>query len=384
LKALFEDRDRDFLGSRENRESWFAYLNRSTRPEMQIVREELERWYVNFLNLTNKKAAQELWSNFTSKDTPNQDGAFFELFIHELLLRLNHHVLSVHPETAVTNKSTHPDFLVNTPSGQQFYLEVTVKQDDYEDPRFNRALDLLNQLPSRYYIHVEIERRPTTEISKKSLRSYLEVICDQADLFFRENPEEYSFSATPYRSTEDENIELIFELTPKPDSVSRSPSAWSYGHGMYSPNGMGLRKVLFKKAKKYGNLEKPFIIAVNSLETFARQDHIFEALFGTEAIIKYPHYPPQFIRQNDGLWTNSKNSPTYTRVSGVLYVEKLLPHSVSRTKTILCRNPWAKYPLPDDCLDKLPQVLVEVNTLRHIEGLSLHSIFNLPTNWPED
>jgi hypothetical protein len=53
--------------------------------------------------------------------------AFFELFLHELLLRLGCNV-EVHPDPG-TGSSRRPDFLVTDPDGQQFFLEAVLATD---------------------------------------------------------------------------------------------------------------------------------------------------------------------------------------------------------------------------------------------------------------
>ena len=70
---------------------------------MQPARDELERWYARFPDRDG-----DLRSRFRGRDS-SHDGAFFELFLRELLSRLGFSV-EVHP---TLKKGSRPDFLVS-------------------------------------------------------------------------------------------------------------------------------------------------------------------------------------------------------------------------------------------------------------------------------
>lgn len=147
-----------------------------------------------------------------------------------------------------------------------------------------------------------------------------------------------------------------------------------------------LRNKLIDKAKKYGALHMPFIITVNSMNSFSNEITIREALFGTEEIVvskQIESNPKLLVRhKRDGLWTNNPKKPSNTHVSGVLVIEKLYPWSIHTTKARLYHNPWATYPLNRE-LTELPQAIPENSNLNFTEGKTLGEIFNLPKDWLE-
>jgi len=122
----------------------FAFLNRCSRPEWKIIREELETWFSRYPS----DAQGEFLSRFRSDNNNNFRSAFFELFLHELLLNLDCSV-EIHPQLGPgTTRS--PDFLVQGPSRHDFYLEACLATDESDEQtgakaRMNQVYDLLNK-----------------------------------------------------------------------------------------------------------------------------------------------------------------------------------------------------------------------------------------------
>lgn len=93
--SLFDEMDRDDLGLRLYAEPEFTYLNRSGRPGAQRIREALDAWSARYPG----EHKEELRARFRSRDNTQYRSAFFELFLHELLVRLDCRVV-VHPPMA--------------------------------------------------------------------------------------------------------------------------------------------------------------------------------------------------------------------------------------------------------------------------------------------
>lgn len=77
--------------------------------------------------------------------------AFFELYVHELLLRLEYAV-EVHP-LSPAGEATHPDFLGFRRTEGGLFVEARVTMDQSEadaaaQARINQAYDALNRLDS--------------------------------------------------------------------------------------------------------------------------------------------------------------------------------------------------------------------------------------------
>lgn len=94
------------------KESAFAYLSRSARPEADEARSTIDEWIRDY----PPEDAENLAARLRAKQDGQHLAAFFELLLHRLLLKLGHRILAIEPKLAHTWKS--PDFQV-----EDFYLE---------------------------------------------------------------------------------------------------------------------------------------------------------------------------------------------------------------------------------------------------------------------
>ena len=81
---LFDDIERNELDYENLPESIFGYINHDDSRGATHMRNTLESWFKGF-PLRHRKDLRE---RFRSDDDQNHEGAFFELFLHELLTRL--------------------------------------------------------------------------------------------------------------------------------------------------------------------------------------------------------------------------------------------------------------------------------------------------------
>ena len=120
-----------------------------------------------------------------------------------------------------------------------------------------------------------------------------------------------------------------------------------------------IRKAIERKSGRYGEFEKPFIIAINVISLSCDHEDIIDALFGTEKyILNYFDnnlVPPKAVRVKDGKFQNDIN----TRCSGVLIVKSLNPWNVSSKNLTLYLNPWAKNPYNGKLLN-LPRLILKM------------------------
>jgi hypothetical protein len=78
---LFDDVQRTYEGFREARESHYAFLNRSARPESKRTRQVLAQWFLKYPD----EHRYTLNTSFRSRSEKTHLGAFFELYCHEWL-----------------------------------------------------------------------------------------------------------------------------------------------------------------------------------------------------------------------------------------------------------------------------------------------------------
>jgi len=71
--------------------------------------------------------------------------------------------------------------------------------------------------------------------------------------------------------------------------------------GLVNPN-IPIKAAVESKAGRYGQLDRPYIIAVSALEEFANGDAAIDALFGTESVIVTQSCDQRWVRNSDGAW----------------------------------------------------------------------------------
>ena len=111
-------------------------------------------------------------------------------------------------------------------------------------------------------------------------------------------------------------------------------------------NFSNIGRALLKKCSKYGSLNKPYIIAINIINSYFRvdskHDNMLDLLLGKTEYIYDPNTKTETpTRKMDGTW-RSKNGPRYKRNSGILALERLYVHNFNKCKKIYYPNPWAK------------------------------------------
>lgn len=389
---LFDEIERSDCDFAQFAEPQFAYLNRTARPEFARVRDELEQWFSHY-----PSAGQaELRARFRSNTDAQHQAAFFELFLHELLLRLDCQV-TLHP--TVPNEAKTPDFLVKSPDGERFYIEATIVTNEpaaeaAAQARMNDVYDVLNRhvYSPDFFLWVEIEGVPTTPPPAKEIASF--VNRHLAEL----NPDEIirlyelgKFEEIPQWSFEHVGWKIEFRPIPKKIEARGKPGIRPIGilstGVQLVDHRTPIREAITRKAGRYGDLDLPYVVAVNVLEGIDEID-IAEALFGREqfTVVFSPGRPdePVDIRMSrlpNGAWTRA-GGPRYTRVSAVLLATELYVHNIPRANLRLYHNPWAQRPC-QSVLTRLPQAIPKDDRMEYVEGESIEAIFGFPALWPK-
>ena len=156
---VFSDHERNDAGPKLNRESEYAFLDRSARPEIGKVREFIqqlcESYPANELN--------EMVARIQCGDDRQLNSAIFELLLYSALANLG---CKLEPHPSLPNGlDARPDFLVVTPAGDEFYLEAVLasRQDDWNpaaQARIESALDLLGKVTHPNFM-VALENKHT-------------------------------------------------------------------------------------------------------------------------------------------------------------------------------------------------------------------------------
>lgn len=362
-------------------EADFAYLNRSGRFEMASARALVEQWFSRY----PAEHQGRLRSRLRGDDIA-LDSAFFELYLHELLLVLG---LAPTVEPPAGTKGKSPDFLVTGQYGSPFYLEACVvsaksKDEISAERRANQVYDQIDKLISPdFFIGIEIREHPKAPPPGQAIRRFLAqqlagASWEEVDAAMDRG----GLEAAPCWRYSDQSWTVDFFPIPKRAEERGKPDTRPLGLWFHDARNLSdvddIRAAVVRKAGKYGDLGAPFVVAVNLLSGFADENVVLKSLLGrTRFTISRSDkgIAGGWDRTPDGVWTSARG-PRYTRLSGVLVVHHARPWSVRSSELWYCPNPWAAHPLSAP-LPRLPRLAIEDEKYVRVGGAGPAEIFGL-------
>ena len=385
MQLFDDDLSRTDTTWKRRREPSFSFLNRAARPEFSSIRPLVESWYERF----PAGARDDVRGRFRHNDERAHAGAFFELFVHELLTRLGASV-EVHPN--IPSITTHPDFRADF-EGSPVYVEAVDSNPpsslSASDPLEDEVLDAIDDLDSpKYFITVETSGKLFTA------PSHALVVRPFAELMASHDPDEVQhlidaegFLAAPSKEVAHETWRLRGTLQPKSPAKRGDGSTHTIGIGP-AKGGMEdrstpVKNALVKKAGKYGEPDAPHIVAVNAHDVFNRDDEM-DALFGKEQPFFRTDQPADPLgpsREPDGVWITGGPAPRYTRLAAVLLFRGIAPWSLNGAYACLYLNPFTSERPPENML-RLPHAAARDGTMQWSEGEDIGQLFGLPKDWP--
>jgi len=324
----------------------------------------------------------EMRNRLRSRDDQLHRSSFFELALHELLIRRGFEVLEIEP-TLPNGKS--PDFLVAAPDGTRFYLEATLAGDGASrgaEQRMREALQAIDDVQSPdFFLSVHPRGYPSQPIPVGQLRrdqqAHVDGLEDAALRAAFERNE-----ALPVFQREWHGARFTIEAVPK---GTRGGRGRAMGFRMMAPLQVQpqepIKAAILRKATRYGELDLPYVVAVNALQDWAGEESVTDALFGTPGVQQAIGGPARPFRFPDGVW-HGPRGPRNTRVSAVLSTERLSPWDLGQRSARLILNPWARTPLPPLALGIEARSVVD-NRWQVEPGRSFRELFGLPEHWPE-
>lgn len=372
---IFDDLERTRVDAPHQGEPRFPYLNTSARHGAERVRALVEAWFKRY----PEAHREPLIGRFRSSSDAEHHSAFFELFVHELLTFKGHKIVEIEP--VVPNSPRRPDFLVETALGSRFYVEAIFStglsdEEAGATKRLDAALRAIDTYPSPgHFLDLKVTGTPDKPVTIKALKSELRVFVDGLTPGQR--------SAAPFLYEEfGMRIRLVAfpKNTPKP---GRAIGARHFGvHSAVADE--DLRAAILKKAKRYGELPLPFVVAVNTSGFFQEDHDLTDALLGTENTVGYQaahgKFEHKLVRQPDGIWIGPKG-PRKKVLSAVLATREVTPWNFASRIARLIRNPYATYALPP-----LKLGINEINPVngfwKETDGVPLGTVMGLPKDWP--
>lgn len=385
---VFDDVQRTDDSPMRNVETEFGFYNRSSRPEMGLIRNIIDE----FVNNYPVSEVDELVSRIRSGDDVHFRSANFELFLHEALIRQGF-ILVPHPELP-NGRSSRPDFLVTDPCGDSFYLEAVLATENNELDKGEEAIkgivfDTLSRSPhDNFMIAIDDDGSPRSSPSGKKLKNKIHKWLDMLD------PDEQSKkieklgldSIAPMDWSHDGWDLQIRPIPLKPERRGRSTNLIGIGGtgGGFVDAWSPIRNAVKFKGGKYGDLDIPLVVAVNVDRFYLDRIDEMQALFGQEQYLFTPgsDAEPKTQRVPNGAWYG-RRGPQYTRVSAVWIFNDLHAASLAARKSTVYFNPWAALPAPES-LKCFPFAIPEENKMGWSEGLSFREIYDLYEGWPEN
>jgi hypothetical protein len=265
---LFSSRDRtDPSPSREG-EARFEFLDRVAGPFWDRLRSVIESWFVEYPPAQSFDLAQRLRA-----DDDQHDAAWWELYLYRILTATGRR-LTPHPEVPGTTKR--PDFLVEEPDGNAWYLEATTIATDERGAERRRGviIDALNSIESPDFF-VLIQWRETGS-SSPPVRALRARVIDWLRSLDADEALNLSPERGPRITWEHDDWTIILRAVPKSPGARGRPGRLVGGQvsAAWREGDERPREVLGAKARSYGTPPIPLMVALRTTVPFEELDDV--------------------------------------------------------------------------------------------------------------
>lgn len=378
---IFDDKERTLEGGANSLISAFDYLNESARDEAALVRAAIEGYFARYPEADRNALRGRIRSNIDRQ----HHGAMFELLLHELLLAAGCVVEAVEP--TVPGSNHRPDFLVRSADGQRFYLEAVVPscvsvEEAGAERRLEEALAAIDQVDSAdFFLSVSTNGLPSEPVAVAGLRQAVQAWVNGLNYEAVKTAWETEAALPAFEQT---HHGARFRVEPVPRLRTRGALrdraiGVRMGGVQLVDDHASIHNAVVKKANRYGEMDLPFVVAVNAMGQFSEEDHADFALFGSEQIAVNRNGDHRLQRGFDGVWFGPHGARK-RGVSAVLSTERLTPWSLSQRRARFFLNPWALRPFtPAIGMDVRR---VEDNRLVAVQGRSVRELLGIAEDWP--
>jgi len=382
---VFDDFTRVDGSPARHTESHFEFLNRARDAQWQRTRDQIEEYFAIFPS----SGQVDLRARLRSRDDRQHTSAWWELYIFTLF-RVSGYEVVIHPRS--NDSGNKPDYLASS-GDRRFYVEATVVfegvilDEEGADPiRDAWIYDLTNDASNPdYLVGLSIVKHGSVRPGRRDLVPQLEQwlsSLDYADAYNRLNSSGETFT----RIFEVRDWILEYEALPTSPEHRGKPGRLlgiHEGEGGNIKVDDALRKALRRKAKRYGDLDAPLILAAMMESSFAGDDDAESALIGPHAVQYVEGIPDsvKWIREPDGLWFRS-TGPVVRHVPAAIVSTAIRPWAHNSRLPRIWHNPWAHARF--DEFEDFPTGIIGKRggvTLRDAT-IQPSAVFGLDADWP--
>lgn len=374
---LFPEKNRTDTNPPKHIDNDYDFIDRSALPELFAIRRLLNSWFENYPFSERKELKSRFNKTFSS--------AFFELFIHELFKRQGFTMI---PHPKVPNSNKRPDFLAIKGS-VEFYIEAKEATNQSakakgENNKTNTVYDSINRITSPNYLFslteliIKSDRQPQ---GKAIINHYNQELRKHDPDELLRMIEVSGRDAIPLLPYEDADIKIVIKPIPLPSEARGKKDIrplGMYPMSSFWGNNESILTALEKKAGRYGELDKPFILCINATgDGFVTEHTVKDTLFGPLKAT-YSTNPNnrdhKLERYFEGFFRDNPNSKS-NRVSGV-FITRVNPGNVATADHWLVKHPFAKMNLDFSCFD-LSYFILKSNLLESVAGKRISSILSV-------
>jgi len=355
----------------------------------------MDEWYARL----PERSRPEIRQRFCESTTGAHLGAFWEMYVHEAICRLDFEV-----DVAIgrDHKSRRPDLLVNgDPAG--FFVEATVALGDDvirrdQSTRADQLYAAVEQISNpNFLVYVMLERVGEDTPGRRLITAPLDRWLDTLDPDTERR--RVDAGGPPVEKLIDrDGWRVRLQATAKlPEHRGRPGMGVISGREEGFTDDAGgegllaevddvapLTRVLLKKAGHgYELEERQFMIAVLCAGALVDDQDIAQALFGRiEYTVSMSSDRAVGRYLPGGLWHEGAG-PRYTNVSAVLTASNLNPGSVAAVEPCLWLNPAATHPIDAAALPwQRREFDARGRLVEHPARTRAADIFGLPPRWP--
>lgn len=348
---IFSEIERTDPSPARHGESHSQFIDRVAGSFWEQVRDLTEDWFARLCS----DAQADVRGRLRSKDDRQSKGAFFELYLHECLLRMDYAV-TCHPQ--VEGTSRRPDFLAEKDGSVVFIEARAASSSDVSvgaDARIKTLYESLDKMNSpNFFLWIDVERQGGGPLRTRPLRSALEKWL--AEL----NPDDYRDRGNGRGDLPDMHYKMDgwriqFHAFPKSLEArgregARPLGIFGGGRASWAHDEEGIKNALSDKGSAYGPLGAPYVVAV-ALSSLTTDDYdVKNALYGTGTLLNGTAPGGEtnsdtLVRKPDGYWYKGDRWD-HRHVSAVLVVRQLRPALVGTQQHTIWEHPDPEWSVP--------------------------------------